>query len=1097
MADDELRADTERATTIPVTDAPPNDDFRHLAEHAPVGMLRADRVGNIIYVNPRWREITDCHFPLPIALDALTHLLHPPDRDAMLDGYVGAVRARTDIEMEVRIVRPSGELRFVIVHGAPVHNPAGQFDGFVGTMHDVTELREVEAQRAAEQQRYTSLLTQAAVGQTVCSLEGDLLTVNQAWADLLGYTTTDEPTGVHAATHVHPDDWATLSARIDELLSGSLHYFEQERRLIRKDGSQVWVSSSITVERDAAGIPLHFHSIVVDIDERKRAELALRDSELQYRAVVESMHDGLIVHDLTGVLSANASAARIMGVDAGRVLDGAHLLELEVVDTHGIPVPLDERPSIRALRDGRAAHAVILGMWGFDGRLRWCLTNAVPLFHATTDSTPYAVALMFADITERKNVEDALRASEERFRTLTESIPVGIYRADSQGNVLYVNPRWYEISDASPSDIAEVSEMRRVHPDDVDRVREEMYSLLPHNKPYHGQYRLIRANGDLAWVVSRAAAVVDPDSGEITGYVGSLEDITPLVTAQEESHRLAQIIENTSDFVGIADQRTDRMSYLNRAAREQFGLVGSDLSQVSDLDLFSAESAELFRSEIEPALHRGENWSGELTMVSADGEVFHVWQTMTAEIDEHGAIHRISGVGRDVTEQRRQQADLAFRATHDDLTRLPNRTLLLERLDVALAETSSSDDQVALLFVDLDRFKQVNDTLGHTAGDQLLIEAAARITSVLRPNDLVARLGGDEFVILCAGIPDEQQAIAAAHRISATIERQPFILGGVDVSVTASIGIALSSGSVAGHEVAHAEAILRDADAAMYRAKDLGRARLEVFDENMRRRSAQRLTLTDQLTVGIETGAIEVHYQPCVDLKTGRVTSVEALARWRHPDRGILAPAEFIQLAEETGLIVGLGLMVLSQACVQAHEWELEFGSAMPQVHVNLSARQLTASNLPDLVSGVLDDTGLTPDRLCLEITESVLMDDAETVLETLARLKRIGVTLAIDDFGTGYSSLSYLRRFPVDILKIDHSFVDVLGPDPEDSTIVEAILALAHTLDLRAIAEGVETEDQVLRLRKLGCGGAQGYYFARPAPADALSSLIASGFVL
>jgi len=1096
MAHDDLRADTPKATTTAPSDAPLRSDLINLADHAPIGMLRADRSGQIVYANARWREITQCDLPLPISMDALTHLVHPDDHHTTADSYIAAFKARTELELEVRIVRPSGDLRCVIVHGAPVTTADGQFDGFVGTMLDVTALRTIEAQRAAEHQRYNALLAKAAVGQAVYSLRGHMVTVNQAWADLLGYS-TEEPIGTRAAHHVHPDDRAELFIRIDDLISGALPYFEQERRLIRKDGSHVWVSSSITVEHDADGNPLHFHSIVVDIDERKRAELALRENELLHRAVIESMHDGLIVHDAHGVLSANPSAARILGIDPARVLDGAHLLELEVVDTHGDPMPLDERPSMRALFHGQASHGVVQGIRGFDGVLRWCLTNAVPLFHADSDPLPYAVTLMFADITERKNAEDELRASEERFRTLTESIPVGIYRADSTGTVLYVNPRWYEISDASPTDLHQVGKMRRVHPDDLERVRQEIYATLARKEAYHGQYRLIRANGDITWVASRAACVLDPESGEITGYVGSLEDITPLVVAQEETHRLAQIIENTSDLVGIADQRTDRMSYLNRAAREQFGLVDADLSQVSDLGLFTAESAERFIGEIEPALRRGENWSGELTMASIHGEVFNVWQTMTAEIDERGAIHRISAVGRDVTEQRRRTEELAFRATHDDLTHLPNRTLLLDRLDAALAEAAASTTQVALLFVDLDRFKQVNDTLGHTAGDQLLIEAAGRISSVLRANDLVARLGGDEFVILCNGIPDEQQAVAAAHRIAGALERQPFILEGVEVSVTASIGIALSAGSVAGHEVAHAEAILRDADAAMYRAKDLGRARLEVFDENMRRRSAHRLILTDQLTIGIETGAIEVHYQPCVDLQTGRVTSVEALARWRHPERGILGPVEFIQLAEETGLIVGLGLMVLSQACVQAQAWELELGSAMPQVHVNLSARQLTASNLPDLVSGVLHDSGLTPDRLCLEITESVLMDDAETVLETLARLKRIGVTLAIDDFGTGYSSLSYLRRFPVDILKIDHSFIDGLGPDPEDSTIVEAILALAHTLDLRAIAEGVETEDQVLRLRKLGCGGAQGYYFARPAPADALTSVIAKGFVL
>jgi len=291
--------------------------------------------------------------------------------------------------------------------------------------------------------------------------------------------------------------------------------------------------------------------------------------------------------------------------------------------------------------------------------------------------------------------------------------------------------------------------------------------------------------------------------------------------------------------------------------------------------------------------------------------------------------------------------------------------------------------------------------------------------------------------------------------------------------------------------------LLRDADAAMYRAKDLGRARLEVFDESMRERAERRNDLANQLAAGIEHDDIVVYYQPCIDLTTGRVTGVEALARWSHPERGVLSPYEFIALAEETGLIVGLGLSVLSKACHQGYAWEKRLGVDAPRVHVNLSARQLTARNLPTLVEGVLNGTGLSPNRLCLEITESVLMDDAASVIDTLWALKGIGVSLAIDDFGTGYSSLSYLRRFPVDVLKVDQSFIDGLGPDPEDSAIVAAIINLATSLELDAIAEGVETQEQLDRLRGLGCHSAQGFLFAEPRPASEIEALLGTTFEL
>jgi diguanylate cyclase (GGDEF)-like protein len=477
-------------------------------------------------------------------------------------------------------------------------------------------------------------------------------------------------------------------------------------------------------------------------------------------------------------------------------------------------------------------------------------------------------------------------------------------------------------------------------------------------------------------------------------------------------------------------------------------------------------------------------------MVRADGTIIHVHQSVSADLDERGAIRQIAFVGRDVTDRRKREVDLAHQATHDPLTDLPNRALLLQLIEHALNRATRDDALVALLFLDLDRFKAVNDNLGHDAGDELLVEVARRIDAVLRPSDTVARLGGDEFVVLCEDVRDEHQAVAITQRITGAIERAPFTVGGASLEVSASVGIALS-----GHVDAHPESLLRDADAAMYRAKDRGRARHELFDDDMRRRTHQRLALADELAIAIERGQITVHYQPIIDLDTGRVEGVEALARWEHPTRGTMPPYEFIGLAEETGLIVGLGLSVLSRACDQARRWEVELGSRAPKVHVNLSARQLTASNLPRLVEGVIEQSLIDPDRLCLEMTESVLMDDAAASESVLRELKEIGVELAIDDFGTGYSSLAYLRRFPIDVLKIDRSFVDGLGPDPDDSAIVSTIVGLARTLGLGCVAEGVETIEQLAGLRALGCEQAQGFYFARPHPVPDVNRYLTTTF--
>jgi diguanylate cyclase (GGDEF)-like protein/PAS domain S-box-containing protein len=738
---------------------------------------------------------------------------------------------------------------------------------------------------------------------------------------------------------------------------------------------------------------------------------------------------------------------------------------------------------VEAMQAGETQLEMLTGIRRPDGEIRWCLLNSTPLFHPG-QSAPYAAVLSITDVTDRKRTDDELRESEARFRVLAEALPVGIYHADASGRLLYVNPSWFAVTEMSVDDRPSLGSLEGVHPDDLARVREAVARMATAHELFSLQYRVVTSEKDVKWISARGAAIID--NGTTTGYVGSVEDITPMIEAQEETARLASIVESTSDMVGIIDYSTGQLLYLNRAGRTLFGYLDHELSATTLADIFTTDALALLRDTVAPTLLSGSVWSGELDMRTQDGRILRVWQNMVGELDDDGRLHAVSSVGRDVTERRREAEELTYQATHDPLTDLPNRALLLDELDDAIATAREHHRLVALLFLDLDRFKVVNDSLGHDAGDELLVESARRIAAVLRPGDLVARLGGDEFVVVCRDVTDATQASAIALRITTALESSPIRLGNGELSITASVGIALSDG-----ELAHPESLLRDADAAMYRAKDLGRARLELFDESMRRHRSGRREVAEELAEAMENGQIEVFFQPCVRLTDMRVTSVEALARWRHPVRGLLLPKEFIAVAEETGQIVGLGLSVMRVACEQGHAWELAMGAAAPRVHVNLSARQLSATNLPDLVLGVLDGTGLSPSKLCLEITESVLMDDAASAVTSLWALKALGVVLAIDDFGTGYSSLSYLRKFPVDVIKVDQSFVDGLGPDPEDSAVVAAIIGLAHTLELEAVAEGVETQLQLDRLRELGCHGAQGFLFSRPVPAGDLTDML------
>jgi diguanylate cyclase (GGDEF)-like protein len=427
---------------------------------------------------------------------------------------------------------------------------------------------------------------------------------------------------------------------------------------------------------------------------------------------------------------------------------------------------------------------------------------------------------------------------------------------------------------------------------------------------------------------------------------------------------------------------------------------------------------------------------------------------------------------------RRAFDDAVHQATHDALTGLPNRSLVLDRLDQALARSERTGGRVTVLFADLDRFKVVNDSFGHPAGDGVLLCVSQRLRAAVRPHDTVGRLAGDEFVIVCEDLTD-REALDVAERVAAAVS-QPIELEGRESVITASIGIAH------GDPGTRAEDMLRDSDVAMYGAKERGRSRIELFDAEMRRRMIERLDMEQSLRAAIAAGDLRLDYQPIVAFDHWKVVAAEALLRWDHPTRGAVEPAEFIPLAEESGLILPLGRWVLLEACRQLAEWRAD-GRPELQVTVNLSARQFSDPGLIDVVAEALARADLPAEALWLEITESVLMEEVEATAETLVALKRLGVHLAVDDFGTGYSSLSYLKRFPVDLLKIDRSFIDGLGTDPEDGAIVLAIVSLAQALRLEVVAEGVEHFHQLEALHRLGCDAVQGYLLARPAPADGL----------
>jgi diguanylate cyclase (GGDEF)-like protein/PAS domain S-box-containing protein len=509
------------------------------------------------------------------------------------------------------------------------------------------------------------------------------------------------------------------------------------------------------------------------------------------------------------------------------------------------------------------------------------------------------------------------------------------------------------------------------------------------------------------------------------------------------------------------------------------------------LELVLPEDREHVIAVHQRSLESLEPFDMEERIVWPNGEVRTLASWGEVVVDSHGQPSRMTGICWDITDRKQMEEQLVREALHDRLTGLPNRALLVDRLGQALGSLHRRGGPLAVLFIDVDRFKVINDSLGHDAGDEVLVELSRRLMASLRPGDTIARFGGDEFVMLCEDLPHAGQALSIAERVQDEISR-PMDVHGTEIVVTVSTGIALSSGSSD-----RPSTLLRDADSAMYRAKHSGRAKSVVFADEMREEAMGRLDTEMQLRRAISDHQLRLHYQPLVDLRTGHLVGFEALVRWLHPTRGLVPPQDFIQVAEETGLIISLGEWVLEQACAQLATWQRDYPQRDDLVMaVNLSGLQVTQPSLLPMVAEVIQQTAVRPSSLALEITESVLMRDAAETMAVLRGLRKIGVRLHVDDFGTGYSSLSYLKRFPVDALKIDQSFVDGLGDDPEDIAIVKAILALAESLGMACVAEGIETRGQLDALRDLGCSTGQGYLYSRPRPAEELGPVLGSGLL-
>ena len=711
---------------------------------------------------------------------------------------------------------------------------------------------------------------------------------------------------------------------------------------------------------------------------------------------------------------------------------------------------------------------------------RWFVVRVTPF----AGVAPARAVVAHEDITARRRAEGRSRVQAQ----LLDQVEAAVIATDRAGLVTHWNAHatalyGWTAAEALGRPIGALT----VGPRDPVHTA-AVWTRLRGGESWAGEFTARRKDGGTFPAHVTNAPIRDTD-GRVVGVVGVSLDISARQEAEAalrhsegllaEAQRIANLGSWEYDYATGQVTWSDECFRIGGYAPQSFVPTPARLLAAAHPD-----DRERVRRAQDAALEPGAPYELEYRLVRPDGAVRVIHQQAEDVRDSAGRTLRRVGIVRDITERTALEERLAHQAHHDALTGLPNRALLFERLDRALAPGRGDGVPCAVLFLDLDRFKDVNDLRGHDVGDRLLIAVAGRLRAALRAEDTLARLGGDEFIVLVDRVADTDAVAAVAEHLAAAVA-SPFLVDGHAHAVALSVGVALSG---PGH--ARPEDLLRDADLAMYRAKDAGGAGYVFFDPAMQAALAARVALEADLRRALERGEFALHYQPVVSLADGRIVKAEALVRWRHPARGPVSPGEFIPLAEETGLIVPLGRWVLGEACRQARAWQA-VGTPVA-VAVNLTAREFQRPELVADIADVLAATGLDACWLRLEITESLAMRNAAAAVATLAALRALGVRVAIDDFGTGYSSLAYLKHLPADMLKIDKAFVDDLGTDEAATAIVAAIIALGHTLGLMVIGEGVETAAQAERLRALGCDWAQGYHFARPLPPGELGALLA-----
>ncbi|WP_221237165.1 sensor domain-containing protein [Roseospira goensis] len=820
---------------------------------------------------------------------------------------------------------------------------------------------------------------------------------------------------------------------------------------------------------------------------------SLLPPDISHRDIVDHLHAGLVVLRGGTIVYINRGFSRLTGRRPDRLL-GSDLTSLFVDDDRAsVQGCLDDPTNCH---DDRVRPSVVYRLRRLDRTEPISVTlRAVPLSGSAADreADSGAGAVGTAGLPERANGERllqvtvsdatheaemarALRESEARYRGLFENALEGIYQTTPSGRYVNVNPalaRIYGFDSPEALIAARTDIARQTYVDPETRLT--FTQLMDQDGVVENfEAQVFRKDGSVIWITENARSIRDQD-GEILLYEGTVEDITERKQAEADLRLMAKVVNSVHEGIVIIDR--NRLVWgANEAYQRMTGRDAADLlsrpARLTTPELHEPNFEETVLARVEREGH----WLGEAWGPRRNAPPFPMEMSVTAVRDRDGALTHYVAACTDITKRKRDEEHIRFQANYDMLTHLPNRYLIMDRLEQAILKARRDGTRVCVLFLDLDRFKNINDSYGHAAGDELLKLVARRLRQVVRMSDTVGRLAGDEFIIVLSDVADGNVGDQVAEKIIDVLS-EAFQILDAELFCLPSIGITYFP-----DQAESVEELLRNADVAMYHAKHSGDRRFLTFSESMAHRSVEMMNLENDLRHALNRDELELHYQPKVAHDGRTLVGAEALIRWRHPRLGLVGPGDFIPLAEESGLIIPIGRWTLATACQQFMEWRAQ-GIAPPSVSVNVSVRQFNDSALLETVREVLDRTGVPAGCLDLEITESVMTGDVERAVATLGALKAMGVTLSIDDFGTGYSSLNYLKTFPIDTLKIDQTFVRDVSRDSKDAAIIATIVSLARNLGFKVVAEGVESLEQMEFLRDNECSLFQGYWVSRPLP--------------